>query len=238
MELFGVDDWADILNEFGEGGGLEGRWGFLRMLSVLNTPAPMARLYDVAAGRPWGSSDWGFPRKGDTLLITLSAERVDGRLSLLEHLNDGTTRPISVFEAGLVGDAYVAYNGQREERLGNPIAGAGLRGPGHGFLNGRSGDWIITFDSSRFDLLGAGLDSGGIIAGLIWPPAGAAVGCFEVARSAPKFLVPLFQGTPWSELKGPLMDLSLDVGGLAHPGFDVVDLGLTFQGAMRVVRVP
>jgi len=57
--LFGVDTWDAVLAEFRNGGRLEGRWGFLHMLSKLSGPgemitgpAQMARLYSEDGGAP------------------------------------------------------------------------------------------------------------------------------------------------------------------------------------------
>lgn len=239
MQLFGVSDWNDVLVEFREGGRLENRWGFLLMLQKLKGftfvtgPAEMVRLYESARARPYGRFDQGYPLGNDELMMTLSAAMIDGQLTLVEHFDDGATSPISVFEAGQIGDVWTAYNDQRESSpFDNEVD------YGHGFLSGVSGDIIITFDPNRFDSLGAWLDGGGIIAGLIFPPAGTVVGCVEVARSWPKFAVPLAQGRPISELGGPFRDLVLDVGGLFSPAADVVDLFLNFSEGAHIDLVP
>jgi len=235
MELFGVSEWTDVLAEFRTGGRLEGRWGFLTMLGKLLGPngngvTEMARLYASARSRPYGRFDRGYPLASDELLMTLGVGIVGGQLTLLEHRGNNRARPISALEAGATGDIWTSYHEGHEERFGDVSRG-------HGFMAGSPGHHVITFDPNNFDTLGAWLDGGGIVAGLIWAPAGAALGCVEVARSFPPFAIPAAQGAPWSELEGPFGDLVLDVGGLVSSWFDVIDLITDFREGAHFDRV-
>lgn len=162
--------------------------------------------------------------------MTLGVGIESGQLTLLEHLANNGARPVSVFDAGAIGDVWTSYHDGHEGRFGDVSRG-------HGFMTGLPGHHIVTFDPNNFDTLGAWLDGGGVIAGLIYPPAGATAGCVEVARSYPRFAIPLVQGASWSELAGPFVDLVLDIGGLASSAFDAVDLYLNVRGGAHIDRV-
>jgi RHS repeat-associated protein len=213
MALFGVDEWENVLAEFREGGRLQGRWGFLEMLTklqepgrLINYPTAMARLYDRAGE---GSSGYALP--GDELLMTISAGQVNGQWTLLEHLDDGSTRPVSVYDVGKAGDIWIGSDGRSWTRPGGVDYG-------HGLLGGESGHLYVTFDPRRFDKTGAALDAAGIASDLCGLGlAGDITDLVGVSRSWPRFATALVGGAPASETWDAFFDLALDVAGLRVP---------------------
>jgi hypothetical protein len=237
MELFGVDEWDSVLAEFREGGRLEGRWGFLKMLTKLkepgrffNYPVEMARLYG-GAGKRW-SSMYAIP--GDQRLMTVSAGKIDGQWTLLQHLDDGSTRPVSVFEVGQRGDIWIGGDGQNW-------------GGQHGYMTGEPGTHIYTLAPDEFDRWGARLDIIGIVGDASASPTpvgivGKGVAILSDVSSAWRSAIRMVQarkaGASSSELWALGFDFALDGLGCTFDYWpDVLSLITNYGSSVRIDRV-
>jgi len=153
MRLFGAGSWEDVLAEFRVGGQLEGRWGFLALLTRMSAPGELitgpiksANLWRSRSG-PRDRFDHGRPYPStDSIVRTISSGTVDGTLTLLEHLPNGSARPISPIEAGSQGDIWESAT--RDSR---------------GWMRGQSGHVIVTMDPYKVDSVGAVLDAASLL---------------------------------------------------------------------------
>ena len=123
MELFGSEEWINVLNGFEEGGHLRGRWGLLSLLPSLRGPdewitgmVERAHLYDDRAQRT-SCLDDGHPAHNACLAVTVSTGKPGEIWTLDQHPSDGSVRPISLFDAGWQGDIWVAAGSERSHGL-------------------------------------------------------------------------------------------------------------------------
>ena len=232
MYLFGADEWEHVLAEFREGGRLEGRWGFLIMLGKLTGPdefvtgpVASAQLYESAREQPLNRFDDGRPRHGDRPLMTISADKVKGQLSLVEHLDDHTRRAIPVLEVGLMGDIWVGSKGQHGD-----------------FLRGQSGHVIVSLDPDRFDTAGAMLDIAGIAAAAAGPGgmvAGQVINAVSTSRSAWGLGQTIGAAESPADIGSAAGSLAVDVAGVKYQYWpDMMSLGMNVFSSLHfdVVR--
>ena len=191
----------------------------------------MARLYGGA-----GKRSSSYPLAGDELLMTVSAGKVNGQWTLLEHLGDGSTRSVSVFEAGQLGDIWVGGAGGKWSRpWGSPSYG-------HGFMAGGPGTTIYTLAPDKFDKWGAGLDVVGIagdasghLAGKI---ASQVADVVSLYRSAWGLAQTVRGGASSSDIALAVADLAVDIAGFQYSiGPDVLSLLLNFGTSVQVDEV-